>query len=1255
VTLARRCPQCGQSIREVGRFFMCGNCGWTALAGAPASEVKASYHEFVWQEFPHPIAIAYRRLSDCVNRGEGVAAAWQLRDCFEVVIKLLAAVGVGCCFSDPRQSTGAPGQLRSDLADILLKPRGLSIGDWYQLLNSVADTVHRNPACGPNELGAAHAVKRLRELLVTARGRASILALALGAGDNHFIAWRNRVFGHGVFRHDAAWYLAEALAWLERYNRLCLDLKPVFSELRLYTDDGTLLHGEMDVGAWPDHKHQSTSLGQSVWMSVRTPALEDAVRINLAPLLSVQFCEACRAPRIHFWDRSRSLPDQRQWRTFFLEYQGGHESVRGTFPGVSGLQAAARHTWNRKSYDADELYGEEGLLTRDFEQEYQAPEFLIDEISAAAQTMSAGYIHVVGEAGLGKSFLARAMMQQEVQFAPTIVYHILAGASSDFRVFITDVADRCRVLLRFRTQEIQTTSLDRPALRGQFRDFFDEVMRANSLTSLCLCLDGLDEISEPAHGEPNIAELLPDASELPSGMFIVLLSRPVLGAKVAGELKRLSKDSSRFRWVPLNNSDPRYLAILRHYLRKRLPEDRYSEGLADTIIDRAGARFLYVFHYCAAVCLGAFTSADIVRGGPGFYETFLGKVRERVGPDLYDHVYLPVLLAAAAAKEPVSLETLASWGLSAADIAVVILDLRDFFERLRVEGQPESQYRIVHADLIRYFESTPVLRTALTQMHAQIGRIGWARHAGQWQEVDRRFAMDRYDLLFATAHLEAGGQSPGGAHDPDFAEACRREAAQSVQAGALHDAVGLLNHGASVWRARLAGGDQHAREKLASVLIQLASVFRSLNNIAQAAETVSVAESILANAASSQLRSQLLLESFRVYELLGDENRATTALHQLITVAQERKDTLALGDAYLNLSWYLHSRRGADALYYGLQGLTLVESSGDARSRVRALLCVGRAYLSIGQLDQAIEHMERAYGTVRDFPAVLKSRDSDDTLRLRLTELAVAYVDAGLPARALRTLRQLREIWPGETVIERLYANVFIARALGNLGQYGEAAQILYADRAELRKTPVLWVEVHTVSCLGLVETEREQWTIAEQLIAEGSRLAAVCHDNWILADDALFLTELALRRRAPGDLELARARAGEALEVARAGQLQHAEIQALSCLGRAFAAVGDFEAAVDYSGSAVKKLEALESLAGFPIQGIWFHHFEILRQGGRETEAWSALDQAWRLVMEQAGNIERDDYRVSFLHGVKVNRDIAAAVERRQLSAEAE
>lgn len=166
------------------------------------------------ERFPWPVVAGYEQIHRWMDQGLAVNAAWQVRDAWEALIKFLGAVAV----SDFLANQG-DAERTTTLLSILLKPRGLSIGDWRQLMQVA---LCPEPAAGASvpELALATFPPRWQ------RGEPieSLAGLIDGTGrdlrddrDPHtFTKWRNKRFGHGVLVADPRQYVLDAQRWLDR-------------------------------------------------------------------------------------------------------------------------------------------------------------------------------------------------------------------------------------------------------------------------------------------------------------------------------------------------------------------------------------------------------------------------------------------------------------------------------------------------------------------------------------------------------------------------------------------------------------------------------------------------------------------------------------------------------------------------------------------------------------------------------------------------------------------------------------------------------------------------------------------------------------------------------------------------------------------------------------------------------------------------------------------------------------------------------
>ena len=120
----------------------------------------------------------------------------------------------------------------------------------------------------------------------------------------------------------------------------------------------------------------------------------------------------------------------------------------------------------RTSYDAEEVEKNVVAVFRDFEAEYLRPDYLLNRFWQFVERTPRGYFHLIAPGGLGKTYFVRGLVREgRAHYAPVLPYFILSGALTDYRTFISELADRWREALPRRTQEVQTGRLNQTELQ----------------------------------------------------------------------------------------------------------------------------------------------------------------------------------------------------------------------------------------------------------------------------------------------------------------------------------------------------------------------------------------------------------------------------------------------------------------------------------------------------------------------------------------------------------------------------------------------------------------------------------------------------------------------------------------------------------------------------------------------------------------------------------------------------------------------
>lgn len=263
------------------------------------------YDHEAGQQFPWPVVAAYDDIHRWMDQGLAVHAAWQIRDVWEGLLRFLATVAAADCLqADPIDEDRT-----SRLLAVLLKPQGLSLGDWVSVLELALKETS----------GEGTRIPELSALLYR-RGKPTPLLRAFAGSGEAFIPWRNRRFGHGVFQQDASVYGQDALGWLERLHDAYDDCRELFTAMTLESDgpDGQLLAWGTQQPLSYYHGHQPA--GSETPLHTIRLHVGNASPLELTPLLNVQQCSVCGQWAAFYLDRH----ERKRQRTWFLDFVLGH-------------------------------------------------------------------------------------------------------------------------------------------------------------------------------------------------------------------------------------------------------------------------------------------------------------------------------------------------------------------------------------------------------------------------------------------------------------------------------------------------------------------------------------------------------------------------------------------------------------------------------------------------------------------------------------------------------------------------------------------------------------------------------------------------------------------------------------------------------------------------------------------------------------------------------------------------------------------
>jgi tetratricopeptide (TPR) repeat protein len=822
--------------------------------------------DWVINDFPFPLALTYSRLQDELDKQAPIGAAWVLRDTFESLLKFTTCLAI----ADFLQADPDP-EDASAIVSWLFKYSGLSTGDWVSLLIGESDEKNRGPLRPLEAFVRSGSLDKSRRLFpelfdlffkLKSKGgtQKSKLNRYLRGDADGFVEWRNRVIAHGTFRPDYTFYAEDINRWLPVLHEFLRALRPVFADWSLVSiaSDGTrnTWQGAMDVPDVESHTHEPE--GEPMVMHFAHRSSSRSLSFGL--LLSLQQCTHCKQPTVFFFDKNKREhkkdgPDVHT--TYFLEYFGGHGGDHKNLLETQKLIAKLlpQFNWERTSYDSQEVQANLARLFRDFDKELVRPAYLVDNLWRIVEEHEKGYVHLVGESGMGKTFFVRALEGEgKKRNIPVLAYHILAGALSDYRTFISELSDRAKEKLQFRTQEAQTNVAAIPDLQAQFATYLAQLMSANGLDQLVVAIDALDELPELEASTVAITGLLPAPDQLPAGCFVLLTSREALQPRIREDLEQLEQSAAKtdatgkhehFTKIRIRPDDAENQQLLRTYLQEHLPERFRDRASMETLLERSGGIFLYASHFCRALESGAFASMETLPEGRSFYATYLANLREATGI-LYDNVYLKALILLAAAQTPVTVDQLVGWSVPRKDLPIdlpiALLGIKDFLRlhRLRMwhdslsTDEGDNRYDLAHEAFIRYLREDEAMTKRLREAHADIARLAMAAHQGKWNELDAEDDGQLYDLRFVLVHLrEAGLRAEDAAlNDEGYAEHCWTVGSVAAEKEKFIVAAELYDNAISAYRYLINQGRGDLVIDLPRLLLNKANSIASLGKLA---------------------------------------------------------------------------------------------------------------------------------------------------------------------------------------------------------------------------------------------------------------------------------------------------------------------------------------------------------------------------------------------------------------------------------------
>lgn len=194
---ASYCPYCGAHVKENREFWK--------------TKIMNDAYWFDMQQnsnFPYILRNEYMRIKNLIDAGQTYGAVLQLKDVYEIALKLPTLIGIANIYNKPDKTEEEFITLENALE------KELSLGNWYKVMKKVNDVI--------TEMDLKEIYEQVIELWDW-RGRNSSNKERKKIGKyNDFIHWRNSTIGHGALAYD------DNIEYQETFELILLRLKEYF-------------------------------------------------------------------------------------------------------------------------------------------------------------------------------------------------------------------------------------------------------------------------------------------------------------------------------------------------------------------------------------------------------------------------------------------------------------------------------------------------------------------------------------------------------------------------------------------------------------------------------------------------------------------------------------------------------------------------------------------------------------------------------------------------------------------------------------------------------------------------------------------------------------------------------------------------------------------------------------------------------------------------------------------------------------------
>jgi len=354
-----------------------------------------------------------------------------------------------------------------------------------------------------------------------------------------------------------------------------------------------------------------------------------------------------------------------------------------------------------------------------------------------------------------------------------------------------------------------------------------------------------------------------------------------------------------------------------------------------------------------------------------------------------------------------------------------------------------------------------------------------------------------------------------------------------------------------------------------------------------------------------------------IYNSLGERAKAVGYFNQALLRLREVKDRREEANTLYNLGGvHVSSREPSKAVSYYDRARQIFHAAGDRSGEAAALCGLGAAHLSAHQAEKSLDYFNQALPL---WQATGEHRDEAITF----ANLGTAYALLHNQEEALRSYGQALRLWREINDRRREALTVYyIGRVYslsgnheGALDHYQQALMLWQALGDRAWETAILKFIAGAYEAMGEEQQAIDYYHQAFQLSLAAKNTAGKA--GTMPAPDQPTQPTLPFGKKLE-ELNLFE----QALQQAKAGKDQRAELQALSRIGWLYHSLGQQKEALDYSSQALAVAQAVKDQHQ---QVVVLNHLGLIcLHSGEKTNALDYLTQALDLVKRLGDRVEQ-------------------------------